>query len=548
MTTLATKLARNEADLISAAAQGDVVFHSVLFQKLAELNLDVDDRQAIMDMLHDEREKTAAPGGFGIGHALALGSILVPAAMAGAKWLANRSSYDEGWQNLQHMAPEVIAQDPQRARSIYDLLHSTAPNVATNPVVAADLMRQMTSMPMVDLGSIKTMTDVGKNMGGIDEQQYGASNRMFEPIDQYKGRAEAFHMLTGGGKMASVKLAVRHVSKDGVPCVFDWSTPAMKEAGITDAFTSGFSGNGTTMDQANSATQMEQMAGGQSLLPLDAVVRELLAKEMELSQRQQILQQQEMQMQQAMQMQAQMGGMYQQQYGVDPSTGQPAGQPLEAGAEQGAAPGAEQGAEPGQEDPNAAAAAGAPPGQDPNAAPPEAGQDPNAAAAPPEAGQDPNAAAAGQGDPNAGMPPEASQDPNAAPPEAGPPAAEGGPAAAPSMAPAAAPPEGSAEAPPEGAMPPEAGQDPNAVTPGSPIGIPQEALLAAGGGAPAAASPMAMSGQGMVAMPDGLHLEIPLPSLHLVIKTADAKVDSLEVERQEALTSFNDLFSDIFRP
>jgi len=117
------------------------------------------------------------------------------------------------------------------------------------------------------------------------------------------------------------------------------------------------------------------------------------------------------------------------------------------------------------------------------------------------------------------------------------------------MAPAPAPPEAGAEAPPEAGAeaPPEAGQDPNAATPGSPVGIPQETLLAAGGGAPAA-PPTAMSGPGMVAMPDGLHLEIPLPSLHLVIKTADAKVDSLEVERQEALTSFNDLFSDIFRP
>jgi hypothetical protein len=51
-------------------------------------------------------------------------------------------------------------------------------------------------------------------------------------------------------------------------------------------------------------------------------------------------------------------------------------------------------------------------------------------------------------------------------------------------------------------------------------------------------------------MPDGLHIEIPLPSLHLHIKTAQAPaaVDPLEIEKQAALTSFNDLFSDIFRP
>lgn len=64
----------------------------------------------------------------------------------------------------------------------------------------------------------------------------------------------------------------------------------------------------------------------------------------------------------------------------------------------------------------------------------------------------------------------------------------------------------------------------------------------------AAAPAAAMSASGATMQPDGLHLEIPLPSLHLVIKTADAKADPLEAERQEALTSFNDLFSDIFRP
>ncbi|MFA6132458.1 MAG: hypothetical protein WC869_00425 [Phycisphaerae bacterium] len=551
MTTLATKLARNEADLISAAAQGSEVFHSVIFQKLAALKLDVDDRQAIMDMLTEEREKTAAPGGFGIGHALALGSILAPMAISGAKWLANRGSYDEGWHNLQMTAPDVIQQDPARAKSIYDLLHSTAPNIATNPVVAADLMRQMTAMPMVDLGSVKTMSDVGKNMGAIQDQQYGAENQMFDPLDKYKGRSEAFHMLTGG-KTASVKLAVRHIAKDGTPCVFDWSTPAMKEAGITDAFTSGFSGNGSTMDQANNATQMEQMAGGQSLLPLDAVVRELIAKEMELSQREQVLQQQEIQMQQAMQMQAQMGGMYQQQYGVDPATGMPTGQQPEAGAEQGEDQGGEQG-----QDPNAA-----PAGQDPNAAP---AQDPNAAAAPaaPAAapGQDPNAQPhvdpnqvaqdSGQGQP---LPPPT--DAGAAP--ASDPAAAAAAGAAPAGGSAAPPAQGEegedaegadAGAVPPGAAPTDAGvpADPSvgAAPPADVGGTPQDALMAAGG-----AQPGAMGSQGMVATSDGLHLEIPLPSLHIHIKTADAKADlePLEKERQEALTTFNDLFSDIFRP
>jgi hypothetical protein len=557
MTTLATKLARNEADLISAAAQGSAAFHSVVFQKLAELDLDVDDRQAVMDMLTEEREKTAAPGqgGFGIGHALALGSILVPAAMAGAKWLANRNSYDEGWQNLQMSAPDVIAQDPARAKSIYDLLHSTAPNVASNPIVAADLMRQMTAMPMVDLGSVKTMSEVGKNMGSIGEQQYNESNQMFDPLDKYKGRHEAFNLLTGG-KTASIKLAVRHIAKDGTPCVFDWGTPAMKEAGITDAFTPGFSGNGTTMDQANSATTMSQMGGGQSLLPLDAVVRELIAKEMELAQREQIIQQQEMQMQQAMQMQQQMGGMYQQQTGVDPSTGQPAG--AEQGQDPNAAPAPGQedpnaaAPAPGQEDPNAAAAgqdpnAGMPPGQDPNAAPAPGQEDPNAAAAgqDPNAGmppgqEDPNAASASQ-DPSAGMQP--GQDPNAAPA----PGQED-----PNAAPAPGQEDPNAGTPPP-VDPAAAGQDPNAGMPppvdpaaaGAPAVDP--AAMPPSAMPPAAMPPAPMSAQGATMQPDGLHIDIPLPSLHLVIKTADA-AEPLEKERQEALTTFNDLFADIFRP
>lgn len=507
MTTLATKLARNEADLISAAAHGSAAFHAVLFSKLAELNLDADDRQAVMDMLTDEREKTAAPGGFGVGHALALGSILAPMAMAGAKWLANRSSYDEGWSNLQTLAPEVIQQDPHRARAIYDLLHSTSPNLATNPVVAADLMRQMTAMPMVDIGSVKTLTEVGKNLGSIDEGQYDAGNRMFDPLDKYKGRAEAFHMLTGG-KTASVKLAVKHVSTDGVPCVFDWSTPAMKEAGITDAFTPSFSGSGTALDQANNATQMDQMAAGQSLLPLDAVVRELLAKEMELSQREQILQQQEIQMQQAMAMQQQMAGMYQQQYGVDPSTGQTVGEqaPADQQAQDGQDPNAV--AQPEVQDPAAEQA----PAQDPTASQPPAEQDMAAAQAP--AGQDPAAAqsqvAPEAQDPTAGLPPEAQPAPEGQGQDAG---------AQPAVAEQPA-------APAEPAVPQ---QDPGAsMDPGAP----------------------AMPGQGAVMQPDGLHIDIPLPSLHLVIKTAEsaADADPLEKERQEAVASFNELFSDIFRP
>jgi hypothetical protein len=175
------------------------------------------------------------------------------------------------------------------------MLHSSAPSVATNPVIASDLLRQMTAMPMVDLGSVKAVSDIGKSQSGLGAPSMGDMFDHAENMEKFDKRRDAFNSLMGS-KAASYAVPTQHIAADGTHCVFNWATPAMKEAGITDAFTPGFTGNGTTMDQANNNTQMQGQSMGQSLLPLDSVVRELLAKEMELSTREQTLQQQEMQL------------------------------------------------------------------------------------------------------------------------------------------------------------------------------------------------------------------------------------------------------------
>jgi hypothetical protein len=551
-------LASLESDLISSAAAGNEAFHNTLLTKLAELDLGVEDIQAIQDMLSDEREKTAGPGGgFGIGHALALGSILVPAAMAGAKWLAHRNSYDEGWDNLRMTAPDVVARDPARAKAIYDMLHSSAPSVATNPVIASDLMRQMTAMPMVDLGSVKAVSDIGKSQSGLGAPSAGDMFEHADKMDQYEKRTNAFNYLMGS-KAASYAVPTQHIAADGTHCVFNWATPAMKEAGITDAFTPGFTGNGSTMDQANNNTQMQGQSMGQSLLPLDSVVRELLAKEMELSTREQTIQQQEMQLQQALQMQQQMGGIYQQQYGVDPNTGMAPEQALQGQPQEdpnagqvppeGQDPNA---AQPPMEDPNAGQVppegqdpnAAQPPMEDPNAAQPPM-EDPNAGQVPPE-GQEPNAAQPPMEDPNAGqVPPEQGQAPNAEqPPVEGQPPVED-PAAQeqpPVEAPAAGQPpveDPAAQEQPPMEDPSAAGQppmeDPAAAQAPSMVSMPQ--------------APTAQPGAVGIPGPDGLHITIPLPSLQIVIKTAEQAEanDALEQERQEALRKVAELRNDFF--
>ena len=314
------KLAEIEADLVSAARYGMPHLHSEIYQKIAALDLDADDVKAVLDTLCEVEEgKTANAANPNLMRTIALGTMLAAPLAAGAKFLMGQQSYNTGWQNLTARHGDILGQDPIRAKAIYDLLHQTSPNLAQNTPVAADLMRQMMSMPMVDVGTVGRLAQTGKDMrpredgGMLETMQKGVSNA--------KTNVDLANTLFKGA--AHFAIPVQHVAEDGTQCVFDWSTEPMKQAGITDAF----SGSGSTMDQANNAFQLNQQAQGATLLPLDAVVRELMAKEMELSQRQQILAQQEAQMQQAMMQLQQMGGIYQDQTGVDPASGQVAPEP-----------------------------------------------------------------------------------------------------------------------------------------------------------------------------------------------------------------------------
>lgn len=555
-------LSHIEADLISAAAFGPTSFHAACFAKLAAMELDAEDRAAIVDMIEAEMdgfEKDAHWTDFAT-PAIAAGAVLAPMALEGSKYLAGRSTYDSGWDRLHEHAPDVVSEDPVRAKALYDLLHSTAPSVASNTPVAADLMRQMLSMPMTDIGTVGGLADIGKSMSGARGPSSGPSlsaSTATDAVDQF----HKLDALLRGKKMASVPIA--HVTADGIPCVFNWASQACKTAGLTDAFTPTFSGHGTTMDQANSAMGMEQQAGGQGLLPLDAVVRELLAKEMELSQREQVLQQQEMAMQQASQMQGQIGQQYQGMTGVDPSTGQPADTQdpnAQPDAPQAQDPQAAQPAQPAPGQDPAAADGSAPPQAAPDAAP----QDPAAGQAP---GQDPGMADQGQTGPQQPMASLGGedigavghQDPNAVDghdqasvngdnPEVQPGAASdaqapvGGPEAGapdaqdPTQTPAggrlngeAPPAEGDPEA--EGAA-----QDPNAGMADAEAGAPPEAGADAGAqpeagappeadpsmGAPAApaapaapSSPFAPMGQ-----PQGSTMTVPLPPLQIHVSFA----------------------------
>lgn len=318
-----TKLAQIEADLVSASALGEAHLHAEVCTKLAELIENEDDLQLVLDRLADyDAVKTAGIGAKAL-PALSLAALAAGPAMAGAKWLSNRRAKDRAWSMMQS-DPDVIGEDPVRAKAMFDLLHSTSPHLATNPVVARDLMKQMGAMPMVDLGTASALARTGKDIssvsggGGLDAvldsslRGHDAASRVGKNVQALTSKAASL-MGTNTG------VPVRWTSPDGVPCAFDWSTPAMKEAGVTDAFL----GHGDNMRQADNAYNVKMMQDGLSLLPLDAVVRELLTKEQELAQREDVLMQQEMQVQQAMQQMQQMQQAYSQQYGVDPQAQQP---------------------------------------------------------------------------------------------------------------------------------------------------------------------------------------------------------------------------------
>jgi hypothetical protein len=329
MSKLTQKLASVEADLVSASAQGPAYLHAEIFRKLGEMVKEPDDIEAVLGAILDRQEKdagwmedaTKAP----VMRTVALGTLLAAPTVAAAKFIINKRRKEQGWTNLQGAVPELVTSNPERAQAMYNLLHDSAPSVATNTPIAADLMRQMMAMPQIDLGTIKGMSDMAKNYS-TSAGGGKPSGGMLEGIRHVPATLVGYQSLMSGSpdapgtKTSSLRVRATHIAEDGTPCVFNWGTRACKMAGLTDAFT----GSGTTMDQANNAFNFNQQEQGNTLLPLDSVVRELMNKEMELSNREQMIAQQEQQLQQAMQQVQQLSGAYQQQTGVDPNTGNPA--------------------------------------------------------------------------------------------------------------------------------------------------------------------------------------------------------------------------------
>jgi hypothetical protein len=552
-----------EADLISAAANGPAAVYGVLLQKLAELNLDTADRAAVLDRLEEielQNDRVPTKQAFlsePVVRALALGTMIAGPAAAGIGAIMDARAKSKGFADLQATAPELM-QDPVRGKALYDLLYSSAPTVAQNTPIAADLMRQMSAQPNIDLGTVGRLADIRKSMTGQKSDGGTPVGRLLSGVKDVGTMGQAANVLSSGsfgGKTASVR--ANHIALDGTPCFFNWGAEPMKTAGLTDAF----SGSGTPMEQASNAYDMGQQTQQYPLMPLDAVVRELLAKEQELAQREEVLAQREQMMAQAAGVQGQMSGAYQSEYGVDPTTGLPVAdqeQPPEGDAPHGEQPA---GGMPPE-------AMGQPEGEMPPGAegemPPEAaGGMPPEAIGQPEGEMPPGAEgemppeAAGEMPPGAEgeVPPEAMGQPEGEmPPEA---TGETSPEATGEMPPGAEgelPPEATGEMPPEaaGGMPPAAPGEaiegsvedeldhhtgPGALPEGSPEDqAADDALaqqMAASGQTPTplpAAAPASAGAPSMLpaapptAVPDGMggmSVTIPLPSIQLTMKLAE---------------------------
>lgn len=301
------KFAAVEADLISAAADGASALHSEVFKKFAALVENTEDATAVFDAVTETIEEFKAASGWANGLNIAGAGIGLAGALAGPvmsvmKSIADRNKKAQALQKLQQSAPQLFQQNPQRAQAIFDLVFNAAPDIAANTIIMADLMTQMLSMPMLDLGTVGKLIDIAKSRAQTT-QALGPQSGMFTP---HKGMMELGDKMQGmGAKISSYKP------------VLNWGTEAMKKAGLTDSFT----GSGTTLEQANNGTMMDQQGMGSSMMPLDAVVRELIEKQMELQQREEVLAQNEAYLQQAMQEMQQAGSQYQDMTGVDPNSG-----------------------------------------------------------------------------------------------------------------------------------------------------------------------------------------------------------------------------------
>ncbi len=566
-----------EADLISASVNGPAAVYGMLLQKIAELNLDAADRAAVLDRLEEienDNDRVSAKQAFlsePVVRALALGTMIAGPAAAGVSAIMDARAKSKGFADLQAHAPELM-HDPVRGKALYDLLYSAAPSVAQNTPVAVDLLRQMSAQPNIDLGTVGRLSDIRKNMTG-QRSDGGMLDTAISGMKNVGTVGSAANVLSTGsfsGKTACVRAT--HIALDGTPCFFNWGTEPMKTAGLTDAF----SGSGTTMEQATNAYDMGQQTQQYPLMPLDAVVRELLMKEQELAQREEVLAQREQMMAQAAGVQGQMSSAYQDEYGVDPTTGQPMeaqGQPPEGDAPHGEQPAGGMPPEamgqpegempPGAEGEMPPEAAGEmPPGAESELPPEAAGEMPPEAMGQPE----------GEMPPGAELPPEATGE---LPPGAEAELPPGAEAELPPEATGEMPPGAEAELPPEatGEMPPEAAPGeaiegsvedeldhhtgPGALPEGSPEDqAADDALaqqMAAAGQAPTplpaqapAAAPAPVGAPSMLpaapptAVPDGMggmSVTIPLPSIQLTMKLAE-----LDRQRDAILANAFSLF------
>lgn len=586
-----------QTELVCAAAISPAHLHATMFRKLAELQLDGDDAFAIVQMLEAEhakdeanQHKCAAEGmpmqqsiAPSLVRTLAMGSMLSVPAMAMIKKIKQQQMKDEGWASLVNHAPELHQQDPERLRAVYDLLHSTAPSVAQNPIVASDIAKQMMAMPLMDVGTVGRLATTGKDIAATQGDGKGFLENASDMVEKLPGRVKGMQMLTTG-KFSEFGVPVAYINSQGVKCAFNWATPAMKSAGITDAMggnDQGAVGSGDPLQQAGNAFEMNQNTMGSNMLPLDAVVRELLMKEQELAQREEALMQQEMAMQQAQATMGQMGPAYQQQTGVDPSTGQPTDPSQEQdpnAVPEGAAPSpagseaaadsaeqvpAQEGQAPAVDDPNAeqAAVPTQNPGQQPAPGTEDAGALPPAdaqaaAAQEPMPGQEQaaNEAAVPAEEPTAEQMPAVDQDQavtspaeGVVDPETGEPAATGADPSMPSGAPkdstdkeqteeegpvTGTPTGDGAPVADESLMAPSDGTPPADLTGGEAPASPEAAMPQADAMPPEAAMPpVDPSAQDMSMLPaasptatpgqGGIVLSVPLPTLQITIKTSD---------------------------
>ena len=246
---LKTKLAEIDADLVSAYSAGDTALHAEIFKKLASL-IDTDESQAMLDIeamldvVNDEMHPPkVAAGGFGsfgmqqpqkspgvgmdTGKLLSMGIMLAGPVMAAAKFLTSKSDHEQALTRVIQANPQLFAQNRARAEALFEAVYSSAPNIGKNTVLMGDILKQLMAMPMVDMGTIARLVEMSKNVSQskgegnpFESAVMGAS--MGKIKSQFGGEDSAGPMAK---KTASVKIAAKFKSAEGLPTIFNWGLP-----------------------------------------------------------------------------------------------------------------------------------------------------------------------------------------------------------------------------------------------------------------------------------------------------------------------------------